>query len=90
LEETHPYQPHWYLFFIGVDADLRGRNIGALLMAPVLEAADAASLTCYLETPFPQTLPFYRRLGYEVTGEPRPFSGAPQLWAMIRKPRPQK
>ena len=90
LEEAHPFYPHWYLFFVGLDSVVRGRNIGTRLMAPVLEAADAAALPCYLETPFLQTLPFYRKLGYEVTAEPRPFPGAPQLWAMIRKPRPQK
>ena len=90
LEETHPAKPHWYLFFIGIDSNLRGHNIGARLMAPVLKAADVALEPCYLETPFPKTLPFYRKLGYEVTGEPRPFAGAPQLWAMTRKPRTQK
>jgi GNAT superfamily N-acetyltransferase len=90
LEETHPQTPHWYLFFIGVEYGLRGRNIGARLMAPVLQVADAAILPCYLETPFPQTLPFYRKLGFELTGEPRPFPGAPQLWAMTRKAKPQQ
>ena len=76
LEEAHPHNPHWYLFFIGIDSDLRGRNIGACLMAPALDAADAAVLPCHLETPFQQTLPFYRKLGFEVTGEPRPFTDA--------------
>ena len=90
LEKTHPRTPHWYLFFIGIASDLRGRSIGARLMAPVLQAADMAVMPCYLETPFPHTLPFYRKLGYEVTSEPRPFTGAPQLWAMTREPRPQK
>jgi GNAT superfamily N-acetyltransferase len=89
LEATHPNFPHWYLFFIGVEARQRGRGIGARLMAPVLGIADAASVPCYLETPFRQTLPFYRVLGYEITSEPRPFAGAPQLWAMTRTPRAQ-
>lgn len=87
LEATHPDAPHWYLFFIGTDSRRRGQGIGAQLMAPVLQAADASNTPCYLETPFPQTLPFYRKLGYEVTSEPRPFTGAPQLWAMVRMPR---
>jgi GNAT superfamily N-acetyltransferase len=90
LEKTHPHIPHWYLFFIGIDSGARGRGVGARLMAPVLQAADAAKMPCYLETPFPQTLPFYRKLGYEVASEPRPFTGAPQLWAMMRKPRSEK
>lgn len=89
LEATHPKIPHWYLFFIGVESEQRGRGIGARLMAPVLRAADAAHTPCYLETPFPQTLPFYRKLGYEVTGEPQPFPGASHLWAMTRSPRPE-
>ena len=90
LEATHPDAPHWYLFFIGIDSRWRGQGIGAQLMAPVLQAADAGKMPCYLETPFPQTLPFYRELGYEVTSEPRPFTGAPQLWAMMRKPRRER
>jgi GNAT superfamily N-acetyltransferase len=89
LEATHPNFPHWYLFFIGIDLRQRGRGIGARLMAPVLRLADTTGLPCYLETPFPQTLPFYRALGYEITSEPRPFAGAPQLWAMTRNPKPQ-
>jgi GNAT superfamily N-acetyltransferase len=89
LEATHPDFPHWYLFFIGVESRQRGRGIGARLMAPVLGVADTTGMPCYLETPFPQTLPFYRALGYEITSEPRPFAGAPQLWAMTRTPRAQ-
>jgi GNAT superfamily N-acetyltransferase len=89
LETTHPNTPHWYLFFIGIDAERRGHGLGARLMAPVLQAADGDGMPCYLETPFPQTLPFYRQLGYEVVGEPRPFAGAPQLWALKREPTPR-
>ena len=88
LEAMHPDTPHWYLFFVGIDSQRRGRGIGARLMAPVLQAADAGEIPCYLETPFRQTLPFYRKLGYELIGEPRPFIGAPQLWAMKRPPAP--
>ena len=89
LETTHPDIPHWYLFFIGIDSRWHGHGIGARLMAPVLQAADAGEIQCYLETPFRQTLPFYRKLGYEVISEPRPFTGAPQLWAMRREPMPR-
>jgi GNAT superfamily N-acetyltransferase len=89
LEATHPSIPHWYLFFIGVESRQRSRGIGARLMAPVLQVADTTGAPCYLETPFRQTLPFYRTLGYEVTSEPRPFAGAPRLWAMTRTPKAQ-
>lgn len=86
LEATHPAVPHWYLFFIGLDPGVRGQGVGARLMAPVLDAADVSGAICHLETPFLQTLGFYRKLGYEVSGEPRPFPGAPQLWTMTRQP----
>lgn len=86
LETTHPRTPHWYLFFIGIDAGRRGHGLGAALMTPVLQAADSDGMPCYLETPFLKTLPFYCKLGYEVVGEPRPFADAPQLWAMKREP----
>jgi GNAT superfamily N-acetyltransferase len=89
LETMHPSTPHWYLFFIGIDAERRGHGLGARLMAPVLQTADGDGMPCYLETPFPQTLPFYCKLGYEVVGEPRPFADAPQLWAMKREPAPR-
>jgi hypothetical protein len=56
-------------------------------MTPVLHIADASRTACYLETPFAGTIPFYRKLGYEVSGEPAPFPGAPHLWAMTRQAR---
>jgi hypothetical protein len=61
LETTHPRTPHWYLFFIGIDAERRGHGPGARFMAPVLQAADGNGMHCYLETPFLQTLPFYHK-----------------------------
>ena len=90
LEATHPRIPYWYLFFIGVASEQRGRGVGAQLMAPALQAADTAHVMCYLETPFSQTLPFYRKLGYEISSEPQPFRGAPHLWTMTRSPGPEK
>ena len=49
LEAAHPSVPHWYLFFIGLNPELRGSGLGARLMAPVLDAADATNSICYLE-----------------------------------------
>lgn len=85
-EHFHPPEPHWYLFFVGVDRSYRGRGIGARLLRPVLERADEQRRLCYLETPTRQNQPFYRRLGFKVTAETRPFAGAPPLWLMLRPP----
>ena len=83
----HPHAPHWYLFFVGVDPAMQGTGIGARVLAPVLESADRTGTLCYLETPFPRTHAFYRRLGFEIASESHPFVGAPRLWTMIREPR---
>ena len=86
LEAGHPADPHWYLFFVGVDPSCQGQRIGEQLLVPVLRAADAANTLCYLETPFPRTHAFYQRLGFEIRTEGHPFAGAPTLWTMLRSP----
>jgi GNAT superfamily N-acetyltransferase len=86
LEQQHPREPHWYLFFTGVEPGLQSRGIGSDLLAPVLEIADRSGEMCYLETPFPRTHAFYRALNFDVTRVGRPFAGAPQIWTMLRPP----
>ena len=82
----HPHEPHWYLFFVGVDPTYQGSGVGQRLLAPVLQTADRDRAVCYLETPFPATHEFYRRLGFELRPARHPFEGAPPLWSMIRRP----
>ena len=67
--------------------DVQSRGIGARLLAPVHERADAERVPCYLETPFARTHPFYERLGYRVQEELKPLAttDAP-LWTMLREP----
>ena len=82
----HPEEPHWYLAFVGVDPALQRTGVGSRLLAPVQALADHDGLPCYLETPFPETHAFYRRLGFEVATLTQPFAGAPGLWTMVRPP----
>jgi ribosomal protein S18 acetylase RimI-like enzyme len=70
-EQFHPREPHWYLFFVGVDPPYQGRGLGARLLRPVLDQADNEQRLCYLETPTRLNQPFYRRLGFELTAETR-------------------
>lgn len=84
LADLHPPAPHWYLEFVGIEAGRQGDGIGAQILAPVLLLADAAGETCYLETPFERTFPFYERLGFAHSAETRPFPGAPPVWTMLR------
>lgn len=86
LQAYHPNDPHWYLMFVGVDARVRRRGLGRLLLTHIHEQADRAGGACYLETPFPETRDFYGSLGYEVQREMRAFGDAPPLWTMLRAP----
>jgi hypothetical protein len=52
----------------------------------VLERADREHRICYLETPFPDTRAFYRKLRFADTAELRPVAGAPPIWTMTREP----
>jgi GNAT superfamily N-acetyltransferase len=87
MAQLQPEEPHWYLAFTGVEPACQGHGIGEGLLRPVLSQADTDGIPCYLETPFPETHRFYRRLGFELTSELRPFPDARPLWAMIRTPR---
>ena len=58
LSAFHPAEPHWYLAFVGLEPEQQGEGIGASLLGPVLDRADADGTLCYLETPFVETHPF--------------------------------
>ena len=85
LAEFHPSTPHWYLAFVGIDPIVQGQGLGARLLSPVLRRADETRTVCYLETPFPRTHAFYRRLGFEPGREASPFVGAPSIWTFVRR-----
>lgn len=86
LEKHHPAEPHWYLAFVGVDPSVQSSGIGAQLLAPVLATADETAATCYLETPFPRTHPFYQRLGFQRAEELHVFEDAPSVVSFVRRP----
>jgi ribosomal protein S18 acetylase RimI-like enzyme len=80
---------HWYLNQVGVHPQRRGRGLGRSLLRPVLDAAAADGLPCYLETFAPQNLDFYEGLGFDVVVEEfEPGSGL-QFWVCVRRPPSQ-
>jgi ribosomal protein S18 acetylase RimI-like enzyme len=74
----------WYLSILGVSARRRGAGIGGRLLAPVLADADAAAVPCFLETYNPLSVPFYRRLGFEISGTHVELVTGAAYWVMIR------
>lgn len=87
VESKHPKEPHWYLATLGTDCDCQGKGVGSALLAPILQRCDAEGVPAYLESSKEANIPFYRRHGFEVTGEIRLPKG-PKVWPMWRDPQP--
>ena len=49
-----------------------------------LRRADEAGFACGLETSNERNLARYRRFGFEIRGEARPFRSGPPVWSMWR------
>jgi len=87
IERRHPHNDHWYLAVLGTDPVHQGKGIGSSLLAPVLEGCDRDGVGAYLESSKRSNIAFYRRHGFEVTGEIA-LPGGPTVWPMWRDPRP--
>jgi ribosomal protein S18 acetylase RimI-like enzyme len=83
VEGKHPKEHHYYLSTLGTEPDFQGKGVGSALLQPVLDRCDAEGLPAYLESSKEANIPFYRRHGFEVTGEVT-VPGGPTLWTMWR------
>ncbi len=86
---VHPTEPHVYVALLGVNPTRQGEGWGRALLERALERADAGGTPAWLETARPANLAFYRRFGFEVTGE-LASHGGPPLWTMRRAPAPRE
>lgn len=87
MEEKHPTDPHYYLFFLGTRPEWQGRGIGSALMAPVVANCDRERIPAYLEATSERNKALYLRHGFHVTGEIQIPDGPP-MWPMWRTPQP--
>jgi ribosomal protein S18 acetylase RimI-like enzyme len=85
IAEHHPREPHWYLQTLSIAPEHQRRGAGTVLIRPGLDRADAEGLPTYLETQRESNIPYYRRFGFEVTGEIS-LDDSPPLWLMWRQP----
>jgi GNAT superfamily N-acetyltransferase len=80
IERHHPKEPHFYLFFVGVDPDRQGEGIGSQLIVPILDRCDAEGLPAYLEATRQDLVPYYARFGYREPHRPSNCrTGVPRL-----------
>jgi GNAT superfamily N-acetyltransferase len=83
---VHPPSRHWYLNVLGTSPERQGEGLGARVLQPVLSVCDTDGSPAYLESSNAANIPFYRRLGFEPTGEITLPDG-PSLYPMWRDPR---
>lgn len=83
FDEALPPQPYWYLGLLAVAPEAQRRGVGRMLVEAGLKRADADGVPTFLETGTQENIQFYRRLGFEVTGDILIPEG-PTHWAMTR------
>ncbi len=86
VNPVEPEEAHWYLGVLGTRPDRQGQGLGSLVVAPVLDEADAESQPAYLETATESNLGFYGRLGFGVRNDVGIPDG-PRIWGLWRDPR---
>lgn len=87
IVNAHPDQPHWYLAAVGTRVVAQGRGHGQRVLQPMLDRCDEQGLAAYLESSNPRNVPFYHRLGFEITGELYTPDDAAVMTLMERRPR---
>ncbi len=86
MRAAHPHDPHWYLNVVATLPSHQSRGLGAAVLQPVLERADAEGVPCYLESTNPRNRTLYYREGFEDMGEIH-LDGGPTMLQMWRHPR---
>jgi ribosomal protein S18 acetylase RimI-like enzyme len=85
MERLHPREPHWYLFFLGVEPAFQGQGLGGTLLRRLNARADRDGVIGYLETDRESNVPLYRHHGFEVVSDcVLPKVRELRLWAMRR------
>jgi ribosomal protein S18 acetylase RimI-like enzyme len=87
IEEHHPSDPCYFLQFVGVEPDSRGRGIGSTLLAHVIARCDREGVRACLDATSPHNKRLYERHGFCVSAE-YALPGGPPLWSMWRDPDP--
>ncbi|MCC6919857.1 MAG: GNAT family N-acetyltransferase [Alphaproteobacteria bacterium] len=88
MEKHHPPEPpHWYLFFIGVAPEMRGRGLGSSMLEATLKRVDDDRMPAFLDNSNPKNTRLYERHGFRIVTEYRPRNDAPVVQGMWRNAR---
>jgi GNAT superfamily N-acetyltransferase len=87
MQEHHPTQPHWYLYYLGTEPEKQGTGIGAAVMRPVLDLCDSHRLPAYLEASSPRNRALYQRHGFDEREPLALPANGPTVYPMWREPQ---
>jgi GNAT superfamily N-acetyltransferase len=88
LERLHPAEPHWYLYFLGVERAHQGRGLGGALFARLRRDAAAEGFPVCLETDKEANVGFYTANGCAVMSvRDLPEIGGIRVWHLRSGPR---
>jgi len=89
LRRPHGATP-FYLLLLAVVPAHRGMGEGRRLLQTTLAAMQATDAACYFHAQAAGHLPFFQRLGFQLTGEQageKGPPGAPPTWGLLRRAR---
>ncbi len=85
IEKYHINEPHYYLMFIGIDPELKGKGIGTMLINHVLDNCDSERIPAYLEATREDLVDYYKRFGFQLKEVIQVVKGGPYMWLMQRR-----
>jgi ribosomal protein S18 acetylase RimI-like enzyme len=85
FEDVHPWEPHYYIRYLGVETRCQGQGLGTALLRETLDRCDRDGMPAYLEASTERSAALYARLGFVHLGELRVANG-PRFWPMRRPP----
>jgi len=74
----------WYLDFVAVIPEARGRGIGTSLLVDRLRLVEQSGLPCYVTTAQPAIASRYQRHGFVIVQHGPMGSGGPHGWLLYR------
>jgi ribosomal protein S18 acetylase RimI-like enzyme len=85
MEKHHPPEPpHWYLFFLGVAPQMRGKGLGSSILEATLKRVDEEKMPAFLDNSNPKNTRLYERHGFRTVTEYRARKDAPLVQGMWR------
>jgi len=90
IEGWRPTERHFTLAVLGTAPARQREGLGGRTLLPGLAAADREGAGSFLETSALSNLAFYSTFGFEVIGHRRLGGDGPDVWAMFRRPLPDR